>query len=86
MPQCIANFWQNAIAEMNIDLLISYNLMKNIIDIFLDELGIRHTYSHVHDLYEKHPYKNNLYGLSLMLTEYSVKTQGVKISSKDLDA
>ena len=60
--------------------------MKNIIDIFLDELGIRHTYSHVHDLYEKHPYKNNLYGLSLMLTEYSVKTQGVKISSKDLDA
>ena len=52
--------------------------MKNIIDIFLDELGIRHTYSHVHDLYEKHPYKNNLYGLSLMLTEYSVKTQGGK--------
>lgn len=51
--------------------------MKNIIDIFLDELGIRHTYSHVHDLYEKHPYKNNLYGLSLYVDRiFSKDTRG----------
>lgn len=58
--------------------------MINIIDCFLKELEVEHTVGYTKELYEHHPYKNNFYGLSLILSEYSLKTYGIKIDSKSL--
>lgn len=58
--------------------------MINIIDCFLKELEVEHTVGYTKELYEHHPYKNNFYGLSLILSEYSLKTYGIKIDSKNL--
>jgi len=48
----------------------------------LNELKVRHTASFSNAFFEQHPHKNNLYGLSKMLTDYSIENKGFRINDK----
>ncbi len=64
------------------------NILSNknacILDIFLNYLRVKHTKVFSSKFYEEHPHKNNLYGLSLMLSEYNVPNTGIQILDKSL--
>lgn len=52
--------------------------MKNILEAFLEQLKIPYTKHFAEQLYEEHPYRNNMLGLRQMLGIYGIQTQGVK--------
>ena len=45
-------------------------------------LKVPHTATYAKKLFEEHPYKDSLYGLSRMLEMYKVTSQGIKVSDK----
>ncbi len=47
-------------------------------------LGIPHTTSYTLRVYEEHPYKNSMYGLSQLLKLYGVANEGVEYHDKNL--
>lgn len=55
---------------------------SNILAAFLRELRIPYTSSFVNEMYEKHPFKYNLLGLSRMLYLFSVPNMTIKIEEK----
>lgn len=55
---------------------------SNVLAVFLKELQISYTTSFVNQLYEKHPFKYNLLGLSRMLHLFSVPNMTIKIEEK----
>lgn len=59
--------------------------MSNILVRFLRALGVPYTRNYADKLFDEHPYKNNLLGLSQMLNHYGVKTVGLEIDKKDMD-
>ena len=58
--------------------------MKNILEQFLDAIEVPYTRLFAEKLYNKHPHRNNMYGLKKMLDVYGVNTVGVHIESKNL--
>lgn len=58
--------------------------MDNILTSFLKALHVKHTSSYAEKLYEEHPHKYNLYGLSKMLEEYGIANAGVRINDKSI--
>ncbi|MDH6533769.1 hypothetical protein D0T51_02050 [Parabacteroides sp. 52] len=52
---------------------------QNIVAQFLDLLKIKHTADYSNKLFEEHPHRNNLYGLSSMLSAYSVENVAVRL-------
>ena len=58
---------------------------KNTFVAFLNLLEVKHTRSFSEQLFNEHPYKNNLYGLSKMLSNYGVENGGAQISDKEKD-
>lgn len=58
--------------------------MKNILISFLKALHVKHTLAYAEKLYEEHPHKYNLYGLSKMLEEYGIANAGVRINDKNI--
>lgn len=59
--------------------------MNNTFTSLLTLLDVRHTSTYSSRLYNEHPHKNNLYGLSKMLSEYNIKNAGIKFSNKEAD-
>lgn len=57
--------------------------MKNIIDVFLTQLRVRHTQQYTEKLFKEHPFKSNLYGLNAMLRTYGLRTVAVKYYDKE---
>ena len=53
--------------------------MKNLFVTFLDQLNVRHTETYSKQYYNEHPHKNNLYGISKMLSDYGVNNVGTRI-------
>lgn len=58
--------------------------MNNIFISFLRALHVKHTSVYAEKLYEEHPHKYNLYGLSKMLEEYGIPNAGVRINDKNI--
>lgn len=58
--------------------------MKNILELFLEQIEVRYTRKYADTLFNEHPYRDNMYGLKRMLDVYGVKTMGVNIPSKSL--
>ena len=56
---------------------------NNIFTLFLKRLKIKHTPYYSDKLYNEHPHKNNLFGLSDMLTVYGIKNGGFRIERKE---
>lgn len=56
---------------------------KNILSVFLNLLNVRYTRSFIHQYFNEHPHKYNLFGLSSMLSDYDIMNTGVKIHDKN---
>lgn len=54
--------------------------MKKILDIYLTLLQVKHTKEYTYKFYEEHPHKNDLYGLSNMLSHYGVETLALRMN------
>lgn len=59
--------------------------MKNIIEILLEQLDVKHTHSYITKLYNEHPHKYNMFGLFDILHSYDVNAVGVNIENKDYE-
>ena len=57
----------------------------NLFLLVLSKLKIRHTNWFAKKYSEEHPYKDNLYGLSEMLTYYQIKNTGVQLDKEHVD-
>jgi len=55
---------------------------KNILTASLSRLGVKYTDYYANKLFNEHPHKYNLYGISSMLSEYNISTTGIKVSDK----
>lgn len=49
----------------------------------LQLLDVKFTQSYSNQLYNEHPYKNNLLGFSKMLSEYGIKNIGIRVENKE---
>jgi len=52
---------------------------QNILSIYLDLLQVKHTKEYSSRYYEEHPHKNDLYGLSKMLSHYGVESLALRL-------
>ena len=55
---------------------------KNSFTLFLEKLNVKHTRYYADKLYNEHPHKNNLFGLSDMLSAYGVENAGFRVENK----
>jgi hypothetical protein len=53
---------------------------KNILTLLLSLLKIKYTKSFSDKLYNEHPYKDNLLGISKMLSKYGIESKGLKLA------
>ena len=58
---------------------------KNVFMCYLDLLGVRHTESFSSQYFNEHPHRYNLFGLSKMLSDYSVDNAAIEITDKEND-
>lgn len=56
---------------------------KNILGLTLELLKVKYTDLYTSKLYNEHPYRNSLFGLSEMLSNYNIENEGLKIKNKD---
>jgi thiol-disulfide isomerase/thioredoxin len=55
---------------------------NNIFTTFLSYLEVKHTDEYANKLYNEHPHKYNLFGLSKMLSDYNIENSGIRILDK----
>ena len=56
--------------------------MKNVLVNYLRLLGVRHTVDYASRFYREHPYRDSLFGLSQMLSNYHVQTLALRLEKK----
>lgn len=59
-------------------------MRKNILTSLLNLLGVKHTSDFSSKLFDGHPHKNNLFGLSEMLDIYGIDNTVIKVESKNI--
>jgi Protein-disulfide isomerase len=57
---------------------------RNIFSVFIDLLNVKYTKYYSSKLYEEHPHKYNLFGLSSMLSIYSIENKGIQFEDKSV--
>lgn len=57
---------------------------KNVFTFFLKKLKIKHTLLYSNCIYEEHPHKYNLYGISQMLYSYNIPNTGIQVTDKNI--
>jgi len=60
-------------------------IQQNIFTVFLNLLKVKHTKEFSSQYFNEHPHKNNLFGLSKMLSDYGVENAGTQIVDKEND-
>ncbi|GHT83771.1 hypothetical protein FACS189420_0140 [Bacteroidia bacterium] len=58
---------------------------ENILVSFLELLKVKHTKSFSNRYFGEHPHKYNLFGISKMLSDYSIENGGTKVADKEKD-
>lgn len=58
--------------------------MKNILEHILDELNVKHTGLYARKLYNEHPFKSNLKGISKMLEDYDIEAKIEEVADKNM--
>ncbi|GHT83775.1 hypothetical protein FACS189420_0120 [Bacteroidia bacterium] len=58
---------------------------ENIFVSFLELLKVKHTKSFSNQYFGEHPHKYNLFGISKMLSDYSIENGGTKVADKEKD-
>lgn len=61
----------------------SLNQNQTILSAYLDLLNVKHTKRYADKLYNEHPYKYSLFGLSKMLSEYKIPNAGIEFLNKE---
>ena len=56
--------------------------LKNIFTVFLEMLKVKHTKAFSDQYFNEHPHRNNLYGLSKMLSDYGVDHAATRFADK----
>lgn len=56
---------------------------KNILSEFLSLLNVKYSREFTNSLFNEHPYKNNMLGLSAMLSDYQVDNKGITVEDKE---
>lgn len=59
--------------------LLFRNKNNNVFSSLLDLLGVKYTLRYTTKFFNEHPYKYSLYGLSAMLSEYSIKNTAIEV-------
>ena len=59
------------------------NKRPNIFVSFLELLGVKHTKDYSNQYFNEHPHRNNLYGLSKMLSDYGIENAAIRITDKE---
>ncbi|MDU1890056.1 MAG: vitamin K epoxide reductase family protein [Dysgonomonas sp.] len=59
------------------------NNNKNVLSLFLKQLKVKFTNTYVNKLYDEHPQKDSLAGISEMLSDYKIENLGIKMNNKD---
>jgi hypothetical protein len=49
---------------------------------FLEELNVKHTKTFTRRYVDEHPYRESLYGWSMMLSDYRIESQSLRIQNK----
>lgn len=57
--------------------------MGNILTLVLDYLGVKHTRAYADEVYSSQPFRDSMYGLSVMLGRYHVANRCVRLSDKE---
>lgn len=60
------------------------DMHKNVFTFLLNGLKIKHTQSYSNSIYEEHPHKYNLYGISQMLYSYNIPNIGIQVTDKNI--
>ena len=55
----------------------------NIFTTFLTQLGVKHTNEYSNKVFNEHPHKYNLLGLSTLLSDYNIENEAYTISDKE---
>ena len=55
----------------------------NVFANFLEVISVKHTRTFSNKFFKEHPHRNNLYGLSKMLTDYGIENKCLKFTNKD---
>ena len=55
----------------------------NIFTTFLTQLGVKHTNEYSNKVFNEHPHKYNLLGLSSLLSDYNIENEAYKINDKE---
>ena len=58
---------------------------NNIFTNYLSLLGVKHTGTFSEQYFNEHPHKYSLYGLSKMLSDYSIRNATTQIEDKEID-
>jgi len=58
---------------------------QNVFVSFLELLKVKHTREFSNRYFNEHPHKNNLFGISKMLSDYGVENAGTRIEDKEKD-
>lgn len=64
---------------------VSNSSKQNVFTALLSLLKVKHTNRFSNNYYNEHPHKNNLYGISKMLSDYGIKNAGIRIKDKEKD-
>lgn len=67
---------------MSMDILKGKIVGDNLLVTLLTLLGVKYTKSYAKKLFNEHPHKYDLYGLSKMLNLYKIDSVGIKIDNK----
>ena len=66
-------------------IILPMSRRQSIFVTLLELLKVKHTKAFSNQYFSEHPHKNNLFGLSKMLSEYNVKNVATRIANKELD-
>lgn len=66
-------------------MILINNEKQNLLSVFLQKMNVKHTIPFTEKLYNEHPYKYSLYGLSKMLSDYGIENMGIQLKGNDKD-
>lgn len=49
----------------------------------LNNLNVKHTKSFAKEMFNGHPHRDNMYGISKVLSEYNISSEGVMLNDKN---
>lgn len=65
-------------------MIFSNGKIQNVLSVFLQKMNVKYTPTFANKLYNEHPHKYNLFGLSKMLSEYKIENRHENLFSLEV--